>query len=212
MISPHEALERLCAGNERFVADAPSAHAQMDARRRAELTAGQAPFAAVLGCADSRVPVEAVFDQGPGELFTVRIAGNVAPASVLGSLEFAVGELEVPVIVVLGHTDCGAVRATLASLRDGSEPPTPGLQAILGELAPTLEALPEAGAAGGEAGLARHAERANVIAVAQRLRSASPVLAERLAAGRLAVVGGVYELASGRVELFEGVPLEAAER
>ncbi|MBK1726003.1 carbonic anhydrase, partial [Halorhodospira neutriphila] len=164
MISPSEALERLRAGNARFAADTPGARA--DARRRAELTAGQAPFAAVLGCADSRVPVEAVFDQGLGELFTVRIAGNVAPSSVLGSLEFAVDELGVPLIVVLGHTDCGAVKATLASLRDGTEPPTPGLHAVVGQLAPALEALPEAGAAGGEAALARRAERANVTAVA----------------------------------------------
>lgn len=210
MISPHEALERLRAGNERFAADTPSARA--DARRRAELTAGQAPFAAVLGCADSRVPVEAVFDQGLGDLFTVRVAGNVATASVLGSLEFAADELEVPLIVVLGHTGCGAVKATLESLRDGTEPPTPGLHAVIGQIAPVIEALPEASPSGGEADLARRAERANVTAVVQRLRSASPVLAQRLAEGRLAVVGGLYELASGRVALFEGGPLEAAER
>ena len=116
MISATEALERLKAGNARFVAGAPQRVTHMDAARRAELVDGQAPFAVILGCADSRAPAGMIFDQGLGDLFVIRVAGSVAAPSQIGSVEFAVEHFGTRLVVVLGHSGCGAVKATLADL------------------------------------------------------------------------------------------------
>src|ERR1700760_586025 len=117
MIPALEALQRLREGNQRFASDTRSSESLISPRRRAELTAGQEPFAAILGCSDSRVPVEIVFDQGLGDLFVIRVAGNIVAPSLIGSVEFAAGQFGPRLVVVLGHTNCGAIGATLGQLQ-----------------------------------------------------------------------------------------------
>lgn len=194
-LSAAEALASLVEGNHRFVnGTGIGSHPE----RRADLVEGQQPFAAVLGCADSRVPVEAVFDQGLGDLFVVRVAGNVAGPSQVGSLEFAVSQLGVRLIVVLGHSACGAVDATLAQL-DGSAPAlTPGLGALVSLLRPGVESVHAAGAADRQA-LSRAAVRANVAHVVRTLGESSVALASAMREEGLEIVGAEYALDSGEV-------------
>lgn len=207
--SPDVALRRLREGNRRFTADpfmetgALEGHAGLE-----ELSSRQAPFAAVLGCSDSRVPVEVVFGQGPGQLFVVRVAGNVVTPSQLGSLEFAVVQLGVRLIVVLGHTGCGAIEATLAGMvyRDSSEP-NGNLGSITGRIS---KALLDAPGGDGQGGLPEMDEAValNVGQSRADLGRESSILAERLGSGELKVVGAVYELESGRVEFLADAPHE----
>lgn len=191
------ALQKLIGGNVRFVTER-YAQAGVGPERRRELTAGQRPFAAVLGCADSRVPPEIIFDQGLGELFVVRIAGQAIDKVVLGSLEYAVEHLGVELIVVLGHEDCGAVKAAAASV-----PPPGQLAAVTAAVYPAVRT---AAAAGGE--LVADAIVANVCHGAERL-ACSPVLQAALQTGRLKIVGAVYSLA-GRVVFLSLLPRGAA--
>ncbi len=180
----------LMAGNARFVAGQPRLRDWPAAR--VELLPGQRPRAIVLGCADSRVPPEAVFDQGLGDLFVVRTAGNVADRIALGSMEYAVEHLHVPLLVVLGHRKCGAVTAAA-----GGEPmPTANLTAIMDRIAPAV-ARYRATAAGEQ--LVNLAIEGNVDQSARDILTNSPILTEAAAAGRLAVVRAVYEMESGRV-------------
>jgi len=191
--TPEAALALLVEGNARYVANTP--HERDFSAGRHSRTLGQAPFAAILSCADSRVAPELAFDQGPGQLFVVRLAGNFVTTEVLASLEFGVGILGTRLIVVLGHTNCGAVQATVSSLRDGTEHPghlaslvdamTPGIDPVLGQPG-DVEA---------------NAVRANVEHSVERLRNAPPVLADLVSRGELGVIGGIYDLATGRVEL-----------
>ena len=206
MISALEALERLRQGNRRFVTERRTLGVHAGAARRAELLAGQAPFAAVLGCADSRVPVELVFDQGLGDLFVIRVAGNVAGPSQVGSLEFAVSQLGTGLVVVLGHSRCGAVRATLDEMRVPGTVTAANLLTIVDRVRPGVEHLP------GELRdrpdeLVARAVRSNVRSVAHHLRCDSPVLASAVATEGVAVVGAEYALETGVVEFFDGVPL-----
>ncbi len=183
--SPQEALERLYAGNRRFVAGAgESAH--QDHRRLMDLTARQTPFAAFLGCADSRVPIEIVFDQGFGDLFVTRIAGNVAATENVASLEFGTEVLGAQVLYVLGHTSCGAVAA--AARRE----------AVPGQISALFQHIhPAVRRSGGDIGAAI---RENVRVQAQVVREASPVIASLVDAGKLIVAGGIFDLRTGRVE------------
>jgi carbonic anhydrase len=169
-----------------------------------DLSAGQQPFAAVLGCADSRVPVEAVFDQGAGQLFVVRVAGNVPALSPMGSLEFAVEELGVPLIVVLGHTRCGAVAATMGAAGADGPTPTPALAAITGRISAALAGIGPTGPAPGPAEIDR-AVRLNVEASCRALMEESEVLGAKVRAGQLHIVGAVYHLHTGVVEFLEGI-------
>ncbi|MBK5937348.1 MULTISPECIES: carbonic anhydrase [Halorhodospira] len=203
MADPAQALGWLIEGNQRFMADAPGDPDRFNAERRGQLVRGQTPFAAILSCADSRVPAEVVFDQGLGDLFVVRVAGNIAAPSQMGSLEFAAEKLGVRLVVVLGHSCCGAIDATVEALREQVEAPTEGLRKILDRVRPAVEPLFAESLDPQE--LAREAVRANVRMAAQMLREESPILARLRAEQGLAVVGAEYDLASGAVHFFDGV-------
>ncbi len=186
---PH--LGDLLRGNERFASGAP-AHPRRDAARRRETAPGQQPFAAVLSCSDSRVPPEILFDQGIGDLFVVRTAGGVLDAAAIGSLEYAVDHLRVPLVVVLGHTRCGAVEAAIAG------------ECALGCIGDLVEALrPAVERAATDGDRSMNAVRECVRASKARLEGCGPILAPRVAAGALAVVGAVYDVATGIVEMIE---------
>lgn len=199
MITPDLALQRLVAGNRRF-REAGGAAASV--AWKPELAAAtQRPFAVILGCSDSRIPVEIVFDVGFGDLFVVRVAGNIVAPSLVGSIEFAVSQFGSRLVVVMGHTDCGAVAATLHALETGMGPESKNIRAITDRIAPHIEALPRDGDPGR---LAHAAVRANVRASVDHLRHGSPLLEELVAAGTVAVVGAEYDLATGIVDFFDG--------
>jgi len=194
LLSPDAALNRLMAGNARYVA---GTGALRDLRHeRAALTRGQNPFAAVLGCADSRVSPEYCFDTSLGDIFVCRVAGNIASDDVLASLEYAVAELKTPLVMVLGHESCGAVDAAVKSVTKGAVPPghLPGLVAAL---APAVVAVQK-----NPGDLLSNAIHQNVRRTVEALKSSTPILKSAVDAGKLRVVGGVYQLATGRVELL----------
>lgn len=204
MISADEALERLIEGNRCFAAR-ESRHPQSTGASPADLVSGQSPFAVVLGCSDSRVPVEMVFDQGLGDLFVIRVAGNIATPSQIGSIEFAVEEFDTPLVVVLGHTRCGAVNATVQHLRQQGGAPSPNLAAIVERVQPSVEGLLDTELGDHPEELARAAVRANVRIAADELRTGSTILETRMDEGRLRVVGAEYQLETGEVDFFEGL-------
>lgn len=206
MIPPDEALERLRRGNHRFASGHADDGRASRGRRRSWPALDHDPVAVVLGCSDARVPVEIVFDQGPGDLFVVRVAGNVATPTQIGSVEFAVERLGARLVVVLGHTGCGAVAATLEALEGGAEPASPHLAAIVDRVRPAVEEALAGDSGEDRDALARTAVRANVRASAARLREDSDVLAGAVAAGELLVVGAEYALERGTVTFFDGVP------
>lgn len=195
--TPHAALALLKEGNRRFLADAPY-QPPMDRIHRLHLAAAQRPFAAYLSCSDSRVPPELLFERGLGELFIVRNAGNALCATALGSLEFAVTQLQVPLIVVMGHESCGAIRAAVSAAR-GETAFTGNVSKVLQSLLPAiLEADPWA------EDLCNAAALCNVRRVVRELREeASPALLEPQTAGKLLVVGAYYHLDTGLVEFFD---------
>jgi carbonic anhydrase len=205
MISAKEALERLRAGNRRFVADDRSQHSITSEARRRELADGQAPFAIILGCADSRVPAEIVFDQGLGDLFVIRVAGNIVAPSQIGSVEFAAETYGTRLVVVLGHSRCGVVLATLDQLRRPSETQSRNLKSIVDRVRPSVEALLFTEHRRDEEGLVREAVRANVRVSANQLRHGSDILEQLIARHGLAVVGAEYSLETGVVDFFDGV-------
>lgn len=199
MISAAQALQRLCEGNERFVRrlrDEGHADVSFDLQ---QLVADQRPFAIVLGCSDSRAPVEIIFDQGPGDLFVVRVAGNIVAPSLIGSIEFAATKFGTGLVVVLGHTRCGAVAESLAVMRGEATAPSANLQEIIEHIGPTLTSLPDSCAA---EELARLATRANVQHSMRELLSGSAILSGLVDEQRLTIVGAEYALESGRVEFF----------
>ena len=200
-----EALSKLRQGNARFVANVRGAEPFLSQVRRADFVHGQNPFAVILGCSDSRVPAEIVFDQGLGDLFVIRVAGNVVAPSQVGSVEFAVERFETPLVVVLGHTLCGGVGATLDVLLGRARPGSRGLMSIVDRIRPSVEPLLQTELKTREEELARVAIRANVRASANQLRRGSAII-ERMLERGLAVVGGVYDLATGEVDFFDGVP------
>ncbi len=205
MLSALEALERLRAGNRRFAEGAEAQNAAIDRVRRAELVSGQAPFAVILGCSDSRVPAEIVFDQGLGDLFVIRVAGNIIAPSLVGSVEFAVDLFATRLVVVLGHTQCGAIKATLDELERPSGSRSPNLRAIVDRVRPSVENLLDAGIQD-RAALARHAVRANIRASANHLRHGSQIVEDLIQNDGLLVVGAEYSLETGVVDFFDGVP------
>lgn len=192
--TPDEALAMLSEGNARYVAD-QSREREFTARRAATAL-GQAPFAAILGCADSRIAPELAFDQKPGDLFVVRVAGNFVTDDGLGSLEFGSAVLGTKLIMVLGHTGCGAVKATVEAVQAGNQ--LPGhIAGLVTAMKPGIEPVVKAG---GE-DLVPRATIANVKYNVERLQKASPILAGLIAKQQLRVVGGVYDLATGKVSL-----------
>ena len=203
MLLPQDALERLREGNRRFVAGLGRAGSLTSPTRRRGLISGQEPFAVVLGCSDSRVPAEIVFDQGLGDLFVIRVAGNVVAPHQLGSIEYAVEALDTRLVVVLGHTGCGAVQATLQSLREDGDPLSPNLQSLVDRMRPAVEPLLTTAAGDGPEEVMRRAVRANVRAAAEHLGEGSEILRRGIDSGELRVIGAEYSLATGAVEFFE---------
>jgi carbonic anhydrase len=203
MISAREALQLLKEGNKRFVAER-GRDAPIGQTRRAELTERQEPFAIVLGCSDSRVPAELVFDQGLGDLFVIRVAGNVVAPSQIGSVEFAAERFHTRLVVVLGHSGCGAVIATLDELKRPAEKQSRNLRAIVDRVRPSVEPLLATDLQRNPAELLRAAVRANVRASASHLRHGSDILEGLIERQGLLVVGAEYSLETGVVEFFEG--------
>jgi len=172
--------------------------------RRAELAAGQQPFAIILGCSDSRVPAEIVFDQGLGDLFVIRVAGNIVAPSQVGSVEFAAARYGTRLVVVLGHSQCGAILATLEELRTPTENQSHNLRAIVDRVRPSIEGLLATDLRRDSNTLIKEAVRANIRASVDHLRHGSQVLEELIGSDGLLVVGAEYSLESGVVDFFEG--------
>ena len=206
MISAHEALDRLREGNLRFVSNVRSVDTFLSHGRRAELAAGQQPFAIILGCSDSRVPAEIVFDQGLGDLFVIRVAGNIVAPSLVGSVEFAAERFGTRLVVVLGHSQCGAILATLEELQRPTENQGRNLRAIVNRVRPSVESLLATDLRNDLDALVKQAVRANIRASANHLRHGSQVLEELIRDDGLLVVGAEYSLETGMVEFFDGVP------
>lgn len=203
MTSAQEALERLRAGNLRFVAGVSSADTLTHQTRRRELTAGQKPVAIILGCSDSRVPAEIVFDQGLGDLFVIRVAGNIVAPSQVGSVEFAAARFGTRLVVVLGHSQCGAVEATLEELARPSGQQSRNLKSIVDRIRPHVEALLTTELARHPEALLQRAVRANVRVSADQLRHGSAVLENLIRSDGLLIVGAEYSLETGVVEFFD---------
>lgn len=201
-----EALERLRDGNRRYVSGVPHPDGPSHVHRRAELQASQQPFAIVVGCSDSRVPAEFVFGQGLGDLFVVRVAGNVVAPSQIGSVEFAAEQFGTRLVVVLGHSGCGAVRATLEGLRRSDAGPSRNLSSIVDRIRPAVEGLLPTGSPRDVDAILSEAVRANVSASASQLRKGSDVLERLIERQGLLVVGAEYSLETGVVDFFDGVP------
>jgi len=205
MLTADEALARLSEGNRRFVANQTMATGFSNAARRVELVDGQEPFAIVLGCSDSRVPAELVFDQGFGDLFVIRVAGNIVAPSQVGSVEFAASRFGTPLVVVMGHSQCGAVVATLEDLQGRATTPSKNLRSIVDRVRPSVEPLLAHLGSSDDGALVREAVRANVRASANHLRHGSELLERLIIEDRLVVVGAEYSLETGVVDFFDDV-------
>jgi carbonic anhydrase len=192
-LTAREAIDKLVAGNRRFV-DGHMAHQHENSEWRAAIAEGQHPFAAVLGCSDSRVPPEIVFDEGLGDLFVIRDAGNVADDDTLGSLEYAVEHLHVPLIVVLGHEGCGAVTAAVNAIVKGEAVEGHVLR-LVDDIAPAVWQVKDRGG-----DLVDHAVHANVALVVQKLRLCGPILRTHEQKGDVTIVGACYNLHTGVVD------------
>jgi carbonic anhydrase len=204
MISAQEALERLREGNRRFASDVSSRDMLMSPTRRRMLMSGQEPFAIILGCSDSRVPAEIVFDQGLGDLFVIRVAGNIVAPSQVGSVEFAAARYATRLVVVLGHSQCGAVLATLEELQRRTENQSPNLHSIVDRVRPSVEGLLETELRHDPEALVRQAVRANIRASTNQLRHGSEILENLIREEGLMVVGAEYSLDTGVVHFFDG--------
>jgi len=201
-----QALDRLREGNRRFVSNQSAGHVVSDPTRRAELVAGQEPFAIILGCSDSRVPAELVFDQGFGDLFVIRVAGNIVAPSQVGSVEFAASRFGTRLVVVMGHSQCGAVVATLDEVQGRAPNQSRNLRSIVDRIRPSVETLIASRRIDDPDRLLNDAVRANVRASANHLRHGSELLEHLTRADGLVVVGAEYSLETGIVDFFEGVP------
>ena len=205
MTGAAEALARLREGNRRFVANTMQAAASSAPARRAALVEEQAPFAVILGCSDSRVPAELVFDQGFGDLFVIRVAGNIVAPSQIGSVEFAASRFGTKLVVVLGHTHCGAVMATLEELLGEARNESRNLRSIVDRVRPSVESLISIRRVGNSDALMHEAVRANVRASVNRLKHGSELLERLVEKAGLRVVGAEYSLETGVVEFFDEV-------
>ncbi len=203
MVPAREALVRLREGNRRFVADLRNPESESLQARRRELAAGQAPFAAILGCSDSRVPVEIVFDQGLGDLFVIRVAGNIVAPSQIGSIEFAAEQFGTRLVVVLGHSNCGAIEATLEQLKRPKENQSRNLRSIVDLVRPSVEGLLATELKNDLAALKHEAVRANIRASVRHLRHGSDIIEQLIQNDGLLVVGAEYSLETGEVDFFD---------
>lgn len=203
MVSAQEALERLREGNRRFAANLEGGTAHQP--RRDALPSDQSPFAIILGCSDARVPAEIVFDQGLGDLFVIRVAGNIVAPSQVGSVEFAASRFGTRLVVVLGHSQCGAILATLEELQQPAENQSKNLSSIVDRIRPSVEVLMRTELRNDLNVLVKHAVRANVGASVDHLRHGSEILEQLIRNEGLRVVGAEYSLETGVVEFFDYV-------
>jgi carbonic anhydrase len=212
MITALEALSRLREGNKRFTSNQAAGRVLSIPTRGAELIEGQEPSAIILGCSDSRVPAELIFDQGFGDLFVIRVAGNIVAPSQVGSVEFAASRFGTRLVVVLGHSHCGAVRAALDELEGHPTNESQNLRSIVDRIRPALETLLESHGPNDSDTLFREAVRANVRASANHLRHGSELLERLIRGNGLLIVGAEYSLETGIVDFFDGVPAPADSR
>src|SRR5882672_10051862 len=211
MILAQEALALLQEGNQRFVSNISSRDAADTGHmRRLQLAASQEPFAVILGCSDSRVPVEIVFDQGLGDLFVIRVAGNIVAPSLVGSVEFAAEQFGTRLVVVLGHSKCGAIQATLEQLQRPKENQSHNLHSIVDLIRPSVEDLLATDLRHNLNELIHQAVRANIRASVNHLRHGSEIIEQLVRNQGLLVVGAEYSLESGVVDFFDGVPEEGS--
>jgi carbonic anhydrase len=206
MKSARDSLALLREGNGRFVADIRNRDLFPSRSRRVELPIGQEPFAAILGCSDSRVPVEIVFDQGLGDLFVIRVAGNIVAPSQVGSVEFAAEQFGTRLVVVLGHSRCGAILATLEQLQRPKENQSHNLHSIVDLIRPSVEDLLATDLRHDLDELIHQAVRANIRASVNHLRHGSEIIEQLIRNDGLLVVGAEYSLETGVVDFFDGVP------
>ena len=193
-------LTRLREGNARFASHGRST-SLLTASERSEQALRQDPCAIILGCSDARVPAELVFDQGPGDLFVIRVAGNIVAPSQIGSVEFAAAKFGTPLVIVLGHTGCGAIAATLDALQDPGSVGSRNLHSIVDRVRPSVESLIASGLHGEE--LAHEAVRANVRWSVEQLRHGSEIIEGLVQRGELRIVGAEYSLETGVVDFFD---------
>lgn len=205
MITADEALERLKLGNRQFVDNIQNEETLSKHARPAELVAEQMPFAIILGCSDARVPAEIVFNQGLGDLFVIRVAGNVVAPSQIGSIEFAAAQFGTPLVVVLGHTQCGAVTTTLDELQQPTENQSRNLRSIVDRVRPSVEKLLKSDLAGDRHALIHAAVRANVARSVQRLWRGSDILEQLIGEDQLKIVGAEYAIETGKVTFLDEI-------
>jgi len=203
MLEPALALRRLQDGNARFVNNLRRSDVLTSPVRRAEVADNHRPFAVILGCSDARVPAEIVFDQGLGDLFVIRVAGNIVAPSQIGSVEFAVERFGLQLVVVLGHSRCGAIDATLEALTHPGQAYSPGLRSIVDRVRPSIEGLLHTELGRDRARLWQEAVRANIRASVNQLRHGSEILERLVLAERVQVVGAEYALDSGDVAFLD---------
>jgi carbonic anhydrase len=206
MILAREALALLQDGNRRFVSDVSNRDTLADRARRVQLADGQEPFATILGCSDSRVPVEIIFDQGLGDLFVIRVAGNIVAPSLIGSVEFAAEQFGTRLVVVLGHTQCGAIHATIDQLQQPKNNRSPNLHSIVDLIRPSIEGLLETNLRNDLDALVHAAVRANIRTSVDHLRHGSEIIEHLIKKAGLLVVGAEYSLETGVVDFFDGIP------
>ncbi|PID62998.1 MAG: carbonic anhydrase [Gammaproteobacteria bacterium] len=212
MTTTIEALKRLKAGNQRFV-EGNLQHRTLDEYNKSKMTGQQQPFAIILGCSDSRAPAEMVFDQGIGDLFVIRVAGNIVAPSLVGSIEYAVQQFGTPLVVVLGHSHCGAVTACVEQIQRDT-PQNAGshnLYSIVERIRPAIHTLAETPIGDDKDLLVQHGVRANVRASVANLRYSSPTLEKYIGYDELLIVGAVLDLETGQVDFFEGLPQTGME-
>ncbi len=202
MITAAKALEKLADGNHRFVKGEIDAESLARRAHQSDQSGGQTPFAIILACSDSRVPVEMVFDQGFGDLFVIRVAGNIVAPSQIGSIEFAAEKFGCRLVIVLGHTQCGAVIATLDELVLKESHRSPNLRAIVDRVRPAVEQVLKAHGGRASEQALRESIRSNIRASVERLSTGSLILEKLIDAGELAVVGAEYSIETGEVEFF----------
>ncbi|MEZ5541204.1 MAG: carbonic anhydrase [Pseudomonadota bacterium] len=203
MIAASEAIQRLKEGNQRFVAGVRSIDAIVKQMQRADLVQGQAPFAIILGCSDSRVPAEIIFDQSLGDLFVIRVAGNIVAPSQIGSVEFAAERYGTPLVVVLGHSMCSAVTAAIDELMLPAKPQSLNVLSIVNRIRPAIEPLFQTELHEHPEQLLEASIRSNILASVNHLQHGSQTLEQLIQQGRLQIVGAEYSLETGAVEFFE---------
>ena len=203
MISATDALVRLQKGNQRFASGVRSVESMLSQTRRGDSETIQEPFAIILGCSDSRVPAEIVFDQGLGDLFVIRVAGNIVAPSQIGSVEFAAEQFKTRLVVVMGHTHCGAVCATIEEMQRPTGEQSTNIKAIVDRIRPSVETLLETDLGLDNEALIHHATRANVRASVNQLRHGSDILEHLIDHEGLVIVGAEYSIETGAVEFFE---------